>query len=284
MDGERNKKENQARNKHCSNPKSNSVQNVGSHNSNNIQSPQSPSSLNVQEEGASGGACGQDHNQQRCLVASREESSTSSQALSLSRDPRHSLSAIGTANGASSGSAYTNSVVKASSTGTLSVSQSQFHLKTDNGGNSGAGKRDSTASSTIADFLASFPNSLTCSGASLPGHSSTTFNGLACSANAGKTANGGGSDADSVNSGPVFFPPLLPVPQPQNQAIYNWQAGKTNVKDRLAYLYNTDTMTDIQFKVLFMVIKTVEISNHFLTPLCRCYFFFNCSCIIFIQS
>ena len=242
MEGDKNKKETQAKNKHSSTPSS-SVQNVGNHTSNTIQSP---SSLAVMEEGASGGACTRDHNQPRCSMTSREEDAISPpQALSLTRDLRNPLSTCGTANGASSGSTYTNSVVKASSTGTLSVSPSQFNIKHESGGN----KRDSTASSTIADFLASFPSSLTCSGANLPGNSSA-YNAKTSIANGGKTANGGGYDADSVSSGPVFFPPLQPVPQPQNQAIYNWQAGKTSVKDRLAYLYNTDTMTDIQFKVL----------------------------------
>ncbi|RUS85740.1 hypothetical protein EGW08_006534 [Elysia chlorotica] len=245
MEGGKNKKENQAKNKHSSNLSS-SVQNVENHTSNNIQPL---SSLNVLEEGASGGACIRDLNRTHCSLTSREDGAISPpQVLGQVRDPRHPLSSCGTANGAGSGSTYTNSVVKASSTGTLPVSPSQFHMKHENVGNNGSSKRDSSASSTIADFLASFPSSLTCSGTSLPGNSSA-YNGNTCVANGGKTANAGGYDANSVSSGPVFFPPLQPAPQPQNQAIYNWQAGKTNVKDRLAYLYNTDTMTDIQFKV-----------------------------------
>ncbi|GFO14758.1 BTB/POZ domain-containing protein 2 [Plakobranchus ocellatus] len=245
MDGERNKKENQAKNKHCMNPKSVSAQNVTSHASNNPQSPQ-VSGPGVQEEGAIRGACSQDHNQQHGQLISHDEDPASPpQTLPQHRDHRHSLTTVGTANGASSGSSYANSVVKANSTGTLSASQSQFYLQ---GATGNSLKREGTASSTIADFLASFPSSLTCGASSLSGNNNS-YSVATCSANSIKPANGGSSDAESFNSGSIFFPSPLPAPQPQNQAIYNWQAGKTSVKERLAYLYNTDTMTDIQFKI-----------------------------------
>ncbi|XP_046358644.1 BTB/POZ domain-containing protein 1-like isoform X2 [Haliotis rufescens] len=54
-------------------------------------------------------------------------------------------------------------------------------------------------------------------------------------------------------------PPPLPLPvsstiaspQPQNQASvpYNWQATKPSVKERLAFLFNKDVMSDIRFLV-----------------------------------
>lgn len=246
MDSEKSKKDNQARNKNSSNLSSSSGQNVGNNTLSSHQSPQLLSSHNTGDEGASGGASPQTHNQRHYSVTSQEEGATSPKAFSLSRDPRNSFSTVGTANGVTCGSTYSNPVVKASSTGTLAIASSQYHIKHENISNGGNIKRDSTASSTIADFLASFPSSLTTSGSNLPGNNSI-FYGSTNSANAGKTANGGGSDADSASCGPVFVPQLQP--QPHNQAIYNWQAGKTSVKERLAYLYNTDTMTDIQFKV-----------------------------------
>lgn len=37
--------------------------------------------------------------------------------------------------------------------------------------------------------------------------------------------------------------------QQMDGAPYNWQSGKTSVKERLAYLFNTDVMSDVKFQV-----------------------------------
>ncbi|XP_059143982.1 BTB/POZ domain-containing protein 1-like [Physella acuta] len=230
MDGDKSRKEGQAKNKQCSNQKSNQTSNHQP--TNHSSSPQSGSSDNSQPSSPL-----QDFNQRAILTSG--EILTSPQPIVTQRDHRHSLSGIGTANGAGSATSPVNAVVKASSTGTL-ASSAPFHLHNS--------KRENMVSSTGGDFLSNFP-SLTCSGPSLGNFGTLTSS---CSANAGKTANGG-FDADLFASGHIFFPPPSPVgsspPQNQGQVIYNWQASKTSVKERLAYLYNTDTMTDIQFKV-----------------------------------
>ena len=48
-----------------------------------------------------------------------------------------------------------------------------------------------------------------------------------------------------VSSAPTASPPI----QGQGSAPYNWQSTKTSVKERLAYLFNTEIMSDIHFLV-----------------------------------
>jgi len=92
-----------------------------------------------------------------------------------------------------------------------------------------------------------------CSSSTLGNSRSSHFPTGACSANSLKTANSGAEpdlEPNMMTFAPVTSPPLTSSPPVnQNQAAYNWQASKTSVRERLAYLYNTDTMTDVQFKV-----------------------------------
>ncbi|KAK6179520.1 hypothetical protein SNE40_011854 [Patella caerulea] len=75
------------------------------------------------------------------------------------------------------------------------------------------------------------------------------------------SANTGKSGTASLTNSPSESLPIVPVPvssfspdnlhQPQNKGNiqYNWQAARINVKERLAYLFNTEIMSDIHFKV-----------------------------------
>ena len=56
------------------------------------------------------------------------------------------------------------------------------------------------------------------------------------------TGGGGGGDVGSSGSG-------SPPQNAANAAPFNWQSQKTTVKDRLAFLYNTDTMADVHFLI-----------------------------------
>ena len=53
---------------------------------------------------------------------------------------------------------------------------------------------------------------------------------------------GGGGGGDVGNSG-------SPPQNAANAAPFNWQSQKTTVKERLAFLYNTDTMADVHFLI-----------------------------------
>ncbi|XP_055866692.1 BTB/POZ domain-containing protein 1-like isoform X2 [Biomphalaria glabrata] len=229
MDGDKNRKDGQAKNKQCPYQKCNASQTTTNQPTNQTPSPQSPESY---AEGSQPSSPSPDFGQHVLPC-----SDMSPQPGPTLRDHRHSLSGLGTANGAMSATSPVNAVVKASSTGTLSSAPPPFHAHNS--------KRENKLPTTVGDCVSNFPFS--CSG---PLVNNFVRSG-SCSANAGKTANGG-FDADLFASGHIFFPqssPLLAASTPQNQAVYNWQATKTSVKERLTYLYNTDTMTDIQFKV-----------------------------------
>ncbi|XP_005109158.1 BTB/POZ domain-containing protein 1 isoform X2 [Aplysia californica] len=252
MEGDKNKKEGQARNKLCSNQKQSSQ---GASPTQGLSTQPSNHGANGGATASSGGAalaCAEflpssqpaspSHDRSDPVPSPREHM-VSMQTSAPPRDHRHSLNGVGPANSATLAGSPVNAVVKASSTGTLSSSPPRYHVPYLH-----TNKRDSMAA---ADFLTTFP-SMTGSGPCL-GNNSLLL-GTTCSANSIKTANGG-SDAESLPSTQFLFPPLVSSPlsstppQNQNQASYNWQATKTSVKDRLTYLYNTDTMTDIQFQV-----------------------------------
>ncbi|KAL8562678.1 BTB/POZ domain-containing protein 2 [Nucella lapillus] len=56
----------------------------------------------------------------------------------------------------------------------------------------------------------------------------------------------GAGDNGAVGSGASAG---LPPQNAANAAPFNWQSQKTTVKERLAFLYNTDTMADVQFLI-----------------------------------
>lgn len=165
-------------------------------------------------------------------------------SLHAVNDHRHSMSGITTANGAVPSNSSLSAVVKASSTGTLSTTPSRYLPPTS--------RHESTFSSSSNAFLLSFPT-LSCSGSAL-GNSLA----MSSSANAGKSANANSTlepvPSNSPNNQilPLNASSTVGPPPPQNydQATYNWQDSKMCVKDRLTYLFNTDTMTDIQFQVV----------------------------------
>ncbi|XP_041366332.1 BTB/POZ domain-containing protein 1-like [Gigantopelta aegis] len=75
-------------------------------------------------------------------------------------------------------------------------------------------------------------------------------NSLVSTGNPFDAAAAAASTAVLSTSAPSVVSSSVPT-QPQNQANipYNWQASKVSVKDRLAYLFNTDIMADINFLV-----------------------------------
>ena len=255
MDGDKPKKDSPAKNKQCSNSKQGltldaSTSGASSQPTNHNASASTPTNDSYAQ--ASGDFV------PSVIPVSLENNSNvdnpqTARPSAVSKDMHHSLNSKWPANGATLAGSPINSVSKASSTGSLiSSSPPQCHypyLQTN--------KRDTKAA---ADFLTSYPV-MTGSGSS---HNLVQVLSGA-SANSSKTANSGGVEADrDIELPPPFmYPPVslpsVPVsststpPQNQNQATYNWQASKTCVKDRLAYLYNTDTMTDVQFKVRFIV-------------------------------
>lgn len=238
MDGDKNKK-GQAKNKPCSNQK------MGNHQPSNHSS--SAQEQNVGASGAVGysessrpGSPAHDCN--HLAVAVCGEQVTPPQAIPQPNVHRHSLNGAGAANRAVSISSPFNAMVRASSTGTLSASQSQFYVHNS--------IQDTMVSSTSSDFLPNLPvpARYSCIGQGLGNNS---LHNSICSANSVKIDNGGFEDFFSNEQ--TFFhlpsPSGSSPPQNQGQAVYNWQATKTGVKERLAFLYNTGTMTDIQFKV-----------------------------------
>lgn len=240
MDGEDSKQEGQIKNKQCSNQKTNSNNQQSNHHS--------PESLVQPEGGGETTGCSESsqpdttcHDCSHFTLSPSGDHVVLPQGVPTLYDRRLSLSGGGAANGASSATSPVNAVVKASGTGTASGS-SQYHIHNN--------RRENMMSSTT-DFLVNFP-ALICSSCISPSFGKSGQHAGSCSANSGKIANGE-CDIDVAGDGHLFFPstspPGLSPPQNQGQAFYNWQATKTSVKERLAYLYNTGTMTDIQFKV-----------------------------------
>ncbi|CAG5134957.1 unnamed protein product [Candidula unifasciata] len=239
MDGDKIKNEDQAKNKQCSNQKA---------------SNQQPGFQSVASQSQVIGACGiagcsdislpgsSSNDCSQLAVPPCGEQVTPQQTVQLPRSHRHSVNGVGTANGAISISSPVNAVVKASSTGTLSGSPSQFYVHSI--------KQESMTSPSASDFFVNFPT-LVCSNCKGPGLGNSGLHTSTCSANLFKSEDSG-CDSEFVKSGQAFFQSsslLGSSPQNQGQAVYNWQATKTSVKERLAFLYATGTMTDIQFKV-----------------------------------
>lgn len=239
MDGDKSKNEDQAKNKQCSNQKANNQQ---------------PGYQSVASQNQVIGACGlagcsevslpgsPSNDCSQFVVSPCGEQVTLQPNIPLPRSHRHSVNGVGTANGAISISSPVNAVVKASSTGTLSGSPSQFYVH--------SSKRESMTSPSASDFFVNFPT-LVCSNCRGPGLGNSGLHASTCSANLSKSEDSG-CDSEFITSGQAFFQfssLFGSSPQNQGQAVYNWQATKTSVKERLAFLYTTGTMTDIQFKV-----------------------------------
>ena len=57
-----------------------------------------------------------------------------------------------------------------------------------------------------------------------------------------------GSEAEAGAAGPPPPPsplgPLLPL---QREPLYNWQATKTSLKERFAFLFNSELLSDVRF-------------------------------------
>ncbi|CAG5123777.1 unnamed protein product [Candidula unifasciata] len=239
MDEDKGEEEGESKNRQCLNEKS--VSNSDSQNNNIVSSQVQNTSemadfLGIVHQDSS--SC---ENKQRTLPPEGDHENTS-QFFPLVSHRKLSLNGAGTANGAGLVTSPVNAVGKASSTGTLPPT-SQFYVH----GN----KAEYMVPSAASDFMANFP-ALICSGCLGLGLGNGPQLTGTCSANSAKTANGE-SEADFMVCGQNMFThasqPVLSPPHNQGQAVYNWQSTKISVKERLAYLYSTGSMTDIQFKV-----------------------------------
>ena len=76
-----------------------------------------------------------------------------------------------------------------------------------------------------------------------------TSNSLMSTGNPFETAAAAGTTALSTSAPSVVSSSVATQPHNQANIPYNWQASKVSVKDRLAYLFNTDIMADINFLV-----------------------------------
>lgn len=164
----------------------------------------------------------------------------------------------------------TSSLTEANSTSSLPagfpLSSSQLSLSV--AGN----KRDSVTSTRSLPGLASNVASsvVVKADGSCAAASAEVFQIQGASANAGKSANCGAGNCSSMedqmerddsldqltpttgeDGGLVAAATVISSP-PQNlanAAPFNWQSQKTSVKERLAFLYNTDTMADVHFLI-----------------------------------
>lgn len=241
MDEEKSEEEGESKNRQCSNEKS--VSNSDSQNNNTVSGQvQNASEMAMCIGIGHPDSSTRDYNQNQRALPPIGDQESSSQFFPLVCQRKLSLNGTGTANGAGLVTSPVNAVGKASSTGNLPPSP-QFYVH--------CNKPEHMASSAASDFMVNFP-ALICSGClglSLGNVSQLTSTS---SANSTKTANGE-SEADFLACGQNLFTHISqPGPSPphnQGQVVYNWQSTKMSVKERLAYLYSTGTMSDIQFKV-----------------------------------